>query len=279
MFTECPTCNTVFRVLPAQLQVAGGKVRCGECLAVFDAREYLREDLEEPPESTPPPPAEEHGDATLPLELPPPAAETAPLPPAMAAEPAMEQEPQVEPDDIPRPEPIPVEPSLPHGFDTLVLPPENPRPRGRWFVASVLLLLLLLGQYLWFNRNALVEIPALRPVVEALCTLPGCELAPRNDPTAFELTGRAVQSHPSYAGALVIDATFINRSDLPRPYPVLELLFTDPEGEPLASRRFLPQEYLGQAPQELLAPGAEAHVALEVLDPGDLAVGYEFRFL
>lgn len=38
--TQCPQCNTTFRVSDAQLQVAKGKVRCGSCLHVFKAADY-----------------------------------------------------------------------------------------------------------------------------------------------------------------------------------------------------------------------------------------------
>src|SRR5689334_10103067 len=37
MLTQCPQCQTVFRVTPLQLRSAAGRVRCGQCEAVFDA--------------------------------------------------------------------------------------------------------------------------------------------------------------------------------------------------------------------------------------------------
>ena len=41
MITRCPKCGTAFRVTPSQLQSAKGAVRCGSCLHVFKAQEYL----------------------------------------------------------------------------------------------------------------------------------------------------------------------------------------------------------------------------------------------
>jgi predicted Zn finger-like uncharacterized protein len=38
MITCCPACSTLFRVGAEQLQVAGGWVRCGQCMVAFDAR-------------------------------------------------------------------------------------------------------------------------------------------------------------------------------------------------------------------------------------------------
>lgn len=47
MYTECPSCNTLFKVTTAQLKTAAGKVRCGRCNTVFNALERLTDDLPE----------------------------------------------------------------------------------------------------------------------------------------------------------------------------------------------------------------------------------------
>lgn len=44
MITRCPKCATAFRVTQSQLQSAQGAVRCGSCLHVFKAQEYLISD-------------------------------------------------------------------------------------------------------------------------------------------------------------------------------------------------------------------------------------------
>ncbi|NWE73540.1 zinc-ribbon domain-containing protein, partial [Pseudomonas gingeri] len=41
--TQCPHCQTSFRVSHAQLSVARGVVRCGSCLQVFNAARQLLE--------------------------------------------------------------------------------------------------------------------------------------------------------------------------------------------------------------------------------------------
>ncbi|MFC3114283.1 DUF3426 domain-containing protein [Cellvibrio fontiphilus] len=41
MITRCPKCGTAFRVTQSQLQSAKGAVRCGSCLNVFKAQDYL----------------------------------------------------------------------------------------------------------------------------------------------------------------------------------------------------------------------------------------------
>ncbi|HEU4529615.1 MAG TPA: DUF3426 domain-containing protein [Steroidobacteraceae bacterium] len=41
MYTQCPQCQTVFRVTAAMLKAAKGRVRCGRCAHVFDALTFL----------------------------------------------------------------------------------------------------------------------------------------------------------------------------------------------------------------------------------------------
>ena len=43
MFTQCPQCQTTFRVSAAMLKAAQGRVRCGRCTTVFDALTFLME--------------------------------------------------------------------------------------------------------------------------------------------------------------------------------------------------------------------------------------------
>jgi predicted Zn finger-like uncharacterized protein len=45
MYTQCPECQTAFRVTARVLQQAGGRVRCGGCASAFNALDYLSEDL------------------------------------------------------------------------------------------------------------------------------------------------------------------------------------------------------------------------------------------
>lgn len=53
--TQCPGCQTRFKVSDAQLAVANGLVRCGRCAHVFNATEHMIG--AEPPVLTPPPAA------------------------------------------------------------------------------------------------------------------------------------------------------------------------------------------------------------------------------
>lgn len=43
LITRCPQCETTFRVIPDQLKLAEGWVRCGRCTRVFEAQQHLYE--------------------------------------------------------------------------------------------------------------------------------------------------------------------------------------------------------------------------------------------
>ena len=69
MQSQCPQCHTAFRVSEDQLELAGGKVRCGQCMHVFIASEHF---IEEPPaDSTeaPSPAADELDIPSIEVEL------------------------------------------------------------------------------------------------------------------------------------------------------------------------------------------------------------------
>ena len=54
LITRCPACQTMFRVVPDQLRISEGWVRCGQCDEVFDASQNLfQEPAVSAPESVP----------------------------------------------------------------------------------------------------------------------------------------------------------------------------------------------------------------------------------
>src|SRR5512133_2289177 len=46
LITRCPSCQTLFKVVPDQLRISEGWVRCGQCDEIFDAGLHL---LQTPP--------------------------------------------------------------------------------------------------------------------------------------------------------------------------------------------------------------------------------------
>jgi predicted Zn finger-like uncharacterized protein len=54
LITRCPACGTMFKVVPDQLRISEGWVRCGHCAGVFDASAHLQPDDEALAELEPP---------------------------------------------------------------------------------------------------------------------------------------------------------------------------------------------------------------------------------
>ena len=146
---------------------------------------------------------------------------------------------------------------------------------------SVLLAVLLLGQIAWAERYRLVQYPQLRAALEFFCQPLPCDLPLRHDTASLEMVERDVRDHPHVRGALLINASFINRADFPQAYPLFEVSFSDVSGTPVAVRRFQPAEYLlgRQDIPKGMDPGERAQLMLEILDPGDRAVSFQFDFM
>lgn len=53
LITRCPACGTMFKVVPDQLRISEGWVRCGHCAEVFDASAHLQSDACAAPETQP----------------------------------------------------------------------------------------------------------------------------------------------------------------------------------------------------------------------------------
>lgn len=95
--TRCPACGTTFRVVPDQLKISDGWVRCGHCADVFDATLYLEQWT---PAPTPAP-------TPTPLHTPSPVAAPAQEPAPTVAEPAASEAAR----------PVPDSASVASGFD------------------------------------------------------------------------------------------------------------------------------------------------------------------
>ena len=279
MYTQCPECLSVFSLDARTLAKAHGHVVCGHCNASFGSLATLTEQL--PPEPF--------------VEL-------------------AVNEPALEPPLLdlvvyrPQPEPVVVateQPASapPEDFSQLVFTPRfarqsrgraGKRTRGKahrlraasgernwpWILACGVLTLLLLAQLGWAKRDALIRDPTVGGWLRSSCAVLHCRLPLVAAPARLRLLASNVQAHPSVPNALMISASVRNDASFAQPYPVVTVTLSDAQGQRLAMRRLQPTEYLDD-PATLrrgLAPGAVAVLLLEVKDPGDQAVAFEFGF-
>jgi predicted Zn finger-like uncharacterized protein len=145
-----------------------------------------------------------------------------------------------------------------------------------WGLGLAAVLLLALGQYLYFNFDTLAR-GELRPWLARTCAALGCALPTRSDIARIHTSSLIVRSHPTERGALAVDAIITNQAPFAQPYPQLLLQFTDLNGAPVAGRRFKPEEYLGGelTGSRLMPVQQPVHIALELVDPGPRAVNYQ----
>ena len=152
------------------------------------------------------------------------------------------------------------------------------RRRGEWWLLA-LLTLGLAGQLFFGERATLAANAQLRPVVETACDAIGCSLPPWREPTAFTMLARDVIAVPERPGVLRVQASFRNDARWAQPWPALILTLSDADNRTLGTRRFLPRDYLGDAPSStLLAPGQASQLAFDIDDPAPNVVAFDFRF-
>ena len=280
MYTQCPECLSVFSLDVHTLAQAHGHVVCGHCKASFDSIATLAEQL-------PPEPFHE-----LPVN------EPAFEPPCVDL---VVYRPRPDPPAVLESEAVVTDSPAAEDFSQLVFAPRfareararrpsRPARRQRslepgerrwpWIVACSTLALLLVVQLAWAERDPLIRDPSVGGWLRNSCHVLNCELPLVAAPKQLRLLASNVQAHPSVAGALMISASVRNDAAFAQPYPVLTITLSNAQGQRIAMRRLQPGEYLDDPAvlQRGLAPGASAVLLLEVEDPGDKAVAFEFSF-
>ncbi len=261
MYTQCPECMTIYRLRAEHIAAGRGRARCGTCGAEFDILAVLVDEL--PAESTTSL-KRRSGTATPPLLNVP------------AARPqGRQRELFVEFDDGRRAR---------HRIEVPTFAKRAPRSAPAswgWHAASCLLLLALAAQLAWQYRAELLREPRIAALARNACDRLSCTLPMVEDRARIALMARDVRPHPSEPHALIITATLANQAPFAQTYPIIEITLSNVNEQRIAMRRFRPEEYVGDL--ATLARGLPAEgtatLSLEVEDPGQDAIAFEFRFL
>jgi predicted Zn finger-like uncharacterized protein len=276
LITRCPVCGTLFKVVPDQLRISEGWVRCGHCAEIFDASDDLQQSDAEH-QLVPP------LDLLADVPMPPSAAELAPSviePPLVPVLPALVLEPPEAPAEellseplpmvIPEPlalvpEAVPVpEPLVAAVADAdvgaysfiraPVSPPVTPRPllRGLWAGAAVLLLLGLGLQGIVHGRDRLAATwSETKPWLQSLCVQMGCTVQALRHIEAIVIDSSALsalQNEDAYRLNMVLK----NQSMQDLAMPAIEFMLTDSDEQAVFRRVLTPAE-LGAASRVLFA--------------------------
>ena len=290
--TQCPACETQFKVAPDQLKISEGWVRCGQCQHVFDASLNLQPWFPEPE-----PEPQQFTDPSVDLEAPAPAPEPVQTPPDLERQALDVQDDLREPRfdlDVPA-EPRSASPTVDTTPSTQspepVVPPQ-PLPsfmktameKAYWHRTSVrvtlyaliaLLLLALSAQWIYRHKNELAsDYPDLRPILAAACSVLQCEIeVPRKLSEVVIDSSSFVRGQ---ANRFDFQLMLRNRANAEVAMPTLELTLTDIDNQVIARRIIPPNEWPGQ-PTSL---GAQAvwPLRLELLldmPPSQIVTGYQ----
>ena len=270
MYTKCPECRAVFRVTTEQLNMAEGLVRCGICDGVFNGKDYIEEDhnpsaLSEGSYEASQNPLSERSfennlnDNEAGIEV-------------DSIENGLEQEDDdalIDADRIPT--------VIRDDFGGNILAKTNsPIQIAVFTIGAIALALFFLGQITyWQNVDVLP-----RTWVNSFCKVIGCNENNTRDLAAIKILNRNIYSHPNEKKALMITTSFVNQSPSAQAFPLLEITLLDTHGQIVAVRRFSPKDYLvnKSLADTLMPPNQPVGARLEVLDPGNKVIAYEFEF-
>ena len=292
MKTRCPGCQTTFRVSPEQIKARAGKVRCGQCEAVFNALDSLVEDSSATPATLTTVALLETEAISAKIHVIPAKALSPTISHPLDDSPVISQiEAADTPDEAPAVEEQPAATPLSDAasqalakasgliapretteipgyskwaegmMSSPTLPLVKPAPRWPFTLVTLLLALALLGQIIFHFRSELnVAAPALRPLLVLLSDSVGADIPLPRHSDLVSIETSDLQADPARANQLALQATLRNRAGYAQAFPALELALTDTQDNAIARRVFSPAEYLPQnmASQPFAANGDTA---------------------
>lgn len=298
MFTNCPQCHRQFRIRATQLSVADGQVKCGYCGQQFNAIERLhdkplapqkqpvavvqaRKELDQEPQFDIPGSNETTVETVTP-EPPPEQDSLSTEVPEFETELETKHGPDVEQTALSGQQAQ----ASAYMFSEDLL---DDKPSGSgfvnrvlWALSTLLVAVVLVAQLVWFNRDALISrYPEMLPWLQDICARWHCEPIRYRNVSAIKLINRDVRDHPRYKQALLVNATMANQAHRTQPFPVVQLILYNDNGRLIAHRQFNPVDYLDRSIDinRGMQPDVSVHFVLEVIDPTEDAVSFEFKFL
>ncbi len=162
------------------------------------------------------------------------------------------------------------------GNDDMRAPRRSAAAFALWCGAAMIAALLLLGQVVHRNREALTSHGPLAPALRLLYSKIGEPIDGLPNLAVYQLRQWGVTGDPSAADAtLRVRASILNTSALLQPFPLLRVTLANRYGTTLGARDFEPAEYMGKPIARSLSPGETVDAILNILDPGKDAEGFE----
>ena len=147
-------------------------------------------------------------------------------------------------------------------------------------LSCIILLTGLAVQYVVYNMNRLPQNSRFASVTSIVCQYAACPDSQVVDLTSIITQELDVRTHPDTENALQVNFIFRNEAPREQLFPLVELNFNDISGHIVANRVFTREEYL--PPEMALFTHMPAHssiqVSLDLVDPGTEATGYSLVF-
>ncbi len=317
MLTECPHCLSVLKVSAELIYAGDPRVRCGECLRVFSARDHLTQaeaDMDSTKIYQPPKQlavaTEEPGFSLKPevaqgLQ----ALVDKPRKKKLAASNTARQTPDrnrraaipsrtldqavaraTKPTSSTAPAtplgPTPEQPATakkaPARPDRHISVLERSRSAPIRHRSTLTFIALAALTLLAINavRSVMVDESQRSRFSAAWCNVINCGTAISQDYSQLQIVRRKIYGHPNIDGVLVISLAMVNRLSGEMHYPTLQVRMTNRGGEVIARGLFKPRDYVPRFETGMtITPERVVDVVLQVEDPGDAAQSFDLEFL
>lgn len=267
--TYCPACETQFFVTDAQLNQHEGKVRCGQCLHVFNARQQIIESPLQPESSI------EASAEVITEHL---ASETPSIPETSheaATAPDAVETASIEPDDT----------SSEHAssqFDDFLDKRKSKQPYKpvhKWilFICALIFTLLAIAQAIYNLRNEIaLYYPATKSTLSRACQLFNCRIELPKKIELIVIDDSDIQEDSEHQGLIWLSSTLINQAAFTQALPNLELTLTDVEDQPKLRRLISPTEYMPvtRSLEKGLSPKEEIRIRIPIDTKNEVLAGY-----
>lgn len=270
VITHCPACQTQFFATEEQLNKHGGKVRCGQCLQVFDARAQLitvAEDAENTSEGIDAKDNTSTIDSAAPAQI---------LSESESSKNfidttdtdntahAADQQPAFLGDAVKKNK---LRSNKISNKSRILL----------WAFASLLLVLIAGIQSVYFLRDEIaIYYPNAKSYLVQACQKLSCSIDLPKNIESIVIDDSDMQEDADHAGLIRFASTLINNGKHVLAYPNLELTLTDVDDKPVLRRIFKPEEYLPAETNitEGIQAGEETRIKLAITSSDIAVAGY-----
>ncbi len=285
--TSCPACETQFLITTEHLKAHGGKVQCGNCEQIFNAKNRLTEvsdDIHSAAEYQASIAAQDNSSANIGTVL----NEVLGSVPNLdnlesnkkSAEPyigVIDTKSQTSTVEVYDMDQI----NAPIVIDDLTTNPKFDKPKTKmnvWLMLFGLLLAILAGlQSLYYWRsNIASDYPQFKPFLTQACVALNCEIALPKNLDLLALDDSDMQENPDHEKVIKFSSLLINNAPYTQAYPNIELTLTNTADEPVLRKLISPNDYLANNTNAAAGLDSREEIRINLnIQVSDLAVaGY-----